>query len=188
MISTTRGLISWQENGKWVGILSETDSYPTYLGEQLHYWATDLGMQRMIDLLGKYGTFEEFECEGICPLCGKNNVGVPVDIKARALHMLHSDPMHHPDSAGKYHRHKKVGRVTGFTKDVEWAYLLDVQNNEIMVYYCTTDDKNCSGNTIQCREGDARFYYIRAGAIGVGRYISYDDLLAIEKESDKEGK
>lgn len=68
---STRGSVAWKDGKKWVGVYNHSDSYPTWLGQQVFEACQKLGAEKVIGRLKGLGDWREFESGGVCGYCGK---------------------------------------------------------------------------------------------------------------------
>ena len=138
---STRGAVAWFVHSYPTAVYNQYDSYPHSLGKKIWGYAKELGLSGLIQLLKKYGDWEEFETGGVCEYCGKI-AGVPQNIAVSELPCSRNEITglypYAPDPEVKYHKHGNSQRdqFDPFKEGLfmSWVYLLDEATNSIEIW------------------------------------------------------
>jgi hypothetical protein len=141
----TRGAVAWiTGKGTWRGLYNHWDSYPTVLGKEVFEKISELGMEKTLAELKKYGDWREVMTGGLCQFCGKK-AGQPHSYSVNSSPEYYNptekanvERTGYPDPEAINHKHGS-GKQDQFDPRkeplyIEWVYLLNPANNSIEVW------------------------------------------------------
>lgn len=165
---STRGSVCWIEDNRGTvrGVYNHSDSYPTWLGEQVWSKARQVGIGNLIATLKLFSDWRDLETDGVCPYCGKV-AGHPVSIRGD-MYLAHMEGQQYPDPEAKYHKHTNGAddQFDPFTDplSMQWVYLLDDEHNSIQVWKAVKATKNIGGVHTEPIEG---YCHVLIATLGV---------------------
>jgi len=94
---STRGVVAVGTEKSWRGVYNHSDSYPSYLGEdisaELRDWlAEGKSLKSFCERLLRYTDWREFKNSGLCPYCGIIGKGQPHSIDGRIYFIAAPSP------------------------------------------------------------------------------------------------
>ena len=126
-----RGAVGVKDGKNWLAVYNADDSSPIVFGPKI--WQILQENWKNLEDWGKnllnYGYWDEYINGGLCPYCGKYDVGQPYNVKGSLLKAMHKGKIA-PDPESMLHDHKnKVGPFSSTTGDVdgfwvEWTYII----------------------------------------------------------------
>lgn len=146
---STRGSVAIKQDfGEWRGVYNHYDSYPEGLGKEL--WAylkvNNIDLKKFAEELLKYDDWRNYLNGGLCPYCGKTNLGQPHTLTGKIIDFESKeysegpqdyfpdpeckDHSHHPlEGAGIYSKNAKFDALF-----IEWVYVVDPILQRIEIY------------------------------------------------------
>lgn len=124
---------------KWEGVFVSDDSNPVAFTEQLWQMLQEnwQSLGRWGEELLEYGYWDEYMNDGICPYCGKSDVGQPHKING-LIHKQYLSGKFIPDPQAISHTHLKSSKVLSKNAKVdglwiEWVYIIDPKTYSLEV-------------------------------------------------------
>lgn len=142
---STRGVVAVGNLRLWRVVYNHSDSYPTWLGQQLYEHLTEaLHNGKTLAEVGRnlllFDDWRNYLNGGICEYCGKVT-GQPHTISGTLMLGTRKHRGKYPDPQARYHQHNSLANVASeqFTeKDtahswLEWVYIIDEPTEAIHV-------------------------------------------------------
>jgi hypothetical protein len=142
-----RGSVGIRDGKNWQAIYNIEDSTPLMFGPTV--WEMLQENWNCLEAWGKellgYTYWEEYINKGLCPYCGKFDVGLPCQIIGN-LYIAQENGILAPDPNCKFHRHKpkskpissKNGIFDGLW--VEWSYIVNPKEYMLEVIRSVRDE------------------------------------------------
>lgn len=136
-----------KEKDGWTGVFKNDSMNPILFGQEL--WQELQANWSNLSFWGKqllkYNYWDDFQNNGLCPYCGKIDLGQPNNIKAHVFRQL-QDGVLTPDVDRIYHRHilrdTKVKSENGYIDGLflEWLYIVDPETYSLEVFKAVRDE------------------------------------------------
>lgn len=136
-----------RDEGRWIGTIHSGDHPPEEFGSKLWWHLQDNfnSLDRFSQMLLGRSTWQEYIDDGLCPFCGKFDVGSPVNIEGNIL-MRHKNGEVAPDKDSQFHRHitdgPKVYPNCGYNMGLwaDWIYLIHPKDYTLEVLRAVITD------------------------------------------------
>ena len=124
----------------WIGVLKTGVSMPNDFGPILweHLQSNVNSLHRFSKTLFNSNSWEEYINEGLCPYCGKFDVGSPVQIRGDIFHKVELGKIA-PDEDAKFHKHT-THKPKLYSQDeslnglwIDWVYLINPESYALEV-------------------------------------------------------